>query len=83
MMDFRLDLVNVGIRSAKNIRVLWEFDFKNAIDCIETINQDGLFKINHGDKRLEILFPKADYKEFNMINNQLDITVRIVPVISE
>lgn len=71
IMDFRLDLVNVGIRSAKNIKVLWEFDFKNAIDCIETINQDGLFKINLSVKSLEILFPKADYKEYNMINNQL------------
>ncbi len=71
IMDFRLDLVNVGIRSAKNIKVLWEFDFKKAIDFIETLNQDGLFKINLSDKRLEILFPKADYKEFNMIKNQL------------
>ena len=70
-LDFRLELVNVGIRSAKNIKVKWEFDFKNAIDSIEKVNQDGLFKINLSEKKLEILFPKADYKEFNMINNQL------------
>lgn len=71
IMDFRLDLVNVGIRSAKNIKVLWDFDFKKAIDNIESLNQDGLFKINLSNTRLEILFPKADYKEFNMIKNQL------------
>ncbi|MGI6321712.1 MAG: hypothetical protein ACOXZO_00080 [Bacteroidales bacterium] len=71
LSDFYIELVNVGIRSAKNILVEWNFDFNKTLELIEKDNKDGLFKININSKLLEILFPLNEYKEFNMIENQM------------
>lgn len=71
--DFYLELVNVGISSAKNLSIKWDFDFNKAISTIESKNEDRLFLINYNTKSLEIKFPLDNYREVNVVKNQFEI----------
>lgn len=69
LSNCKLDVVNVGIRSAKNVKCEWEFDFESAIDSINRLDSDRLFDFNLCNQRLVVAMDKAGYKKYTMIEN--------------
>ncbi|HUO55283.1 MAG TPA: hypothetical protein VMU18_11110, partial [Rhodoblastus sp.] len=43
--SFQLDLINIGLGSAKSIKIFWSFDIKNMINEINTLAQKNFFNI--------------------------------------
>jgi hypothetical protein len=62
-----IDLINVGIHSAKNIMVYWDFNFKTAIEQINLNNKNNLFMFNLRERVLFIDFLNGELKKTNNI----------------
>lgn len=66
-----LDIVNFGIRSAKDIKLRWEFDFKGAINSIKEQDDEKIFNLELIGNILKVSMQLSGYKVSNLYMNQL------------
>lgn len=50
------DLVNIGKESAKNVKIIWEFDYLELISIIKKFDENDEFKIEFMDSNFDVLF---------------------------
>lgn len=54
LKEFKLKISNIGLGTAKNIRIVWEYKLNEMIEIIKKIDKESQFKIKKGDNFLEI-----------------------------